>query len=394
MPKLTYLSLCALPLAAACDDDPITPAEITISTVRAPEAIAFRDGLDGEWRTPAPTATGSYKLDVSGPYVVSVVCKAGGDFLVTTRQIARTPEDGRELDLPCEELPEANATVTGTMVQPGYLGLAGALGFSATPDWDFSFAIPAGTFDLIGVSDQKIALRRDLAVSGTMDLGTIDLDQEGAALVPVALTAPNAATAEMLEAQVSLTTPRTDEGHVHVGAPATAKVAPAELLTAGVRQSVAMVAWSDDANRMVRRDFKAGDATAFTLPEPLGAIQFDTATGALVATWSTLPEHDRILMAVHGSAADDKARGHELEVSQRFVAATGATSLKLDTDVPGFQADWRPDFSREYLRELSVVRERNGEHASSNVFKLVNAEEARQSVRPRGPARAGHRLAR
>ena len=108
-----------------------------------------------------------------------------------------------------------------------------------------------------------------------------------------------------------------------------------------------------------------------------------TASGDLVATWTTLPEHDQLLLAVHGTTADGKTRELELELSQRFAAATGATSATLDTDLPGHQAAWRPDFSREHLRELSVVRDREGVHTASSISKLVNAQPFSQALKRR-----------
>jgi hypothetical protein len=388
MPKLPLLSLCTLPLAAACGDAPITPTSITVSTVRAPEAIAFRDGLDGEWQTPTPTTTGTYKIDVHGPYVVSVVCKAGGDFLVTTQQIARTPEDERNLDMECAELPLLNSSVTGKMVQPGSIGLGGALDSSDTANWSFNFATTDGTFDLIAFSDARIAIRRDVAVTGTADVGTLDVDQQGVPLVPVALTVSNAAGAETTEAQVLIETPSTDSAYVHIGAPASAKIAPDELLSATTKQSVTMVAWGDHSARSVRRDFGAGDPTAFTLPAALEGVQFETSSGKLVATWSALPEHDKIRVAVYGSSADNNACDHELEVSQRFAAATGATSASLDTDIPGYLPAWRPDLGREYLREMLVERERTGERSSSDVFRLMNEQPEQRAARTRDLPRA------
>ncbi len=390
MQKLSIFSLLTIPLAAAaCDDDP-TP--ITISTVREPMAIAIRDGLDGAWQVPTATATGSYKLDVTGPYMVSVVCSAGDGFLVRTRQIARTPEDGRELDLECAEIPKITADVKGKVVQPGAITLGGGTAFSDTPDWDLQIGSEAGTFDLIGVSEDRIMVRRDVAISGTVDLGAIDIDQQGMALAPVALTVSNGASGEEIEAQVAISTPTTESALVHLGSPASAKIAPDGILSAEVRQSVTIVGWQEDASRMIRRDFRADNATAFALPEPLAPISFDTAGGKLVATWTRLPEHDKVIVSVAGELADGKAREHELELSQHFIAATGATSATLDTELPGYLPAWRPDLSREYLRQVQVVRERTGELASSNTATLVNAEQPLQA-QPR-PALLTRRLAR
>lgn len=372
MHKLPIFSLILIPLtAAACHGD--DPTSITISTVRAPEAIAYRDGIDGSWQALTPTTTGSYKLDVTGPYMVSVVCSAGNGSMISTRQIARTPEDGTELDLECAGLPQVTSGVTGKMVQPGAVSVGDVYASSATPDWDIDLALPAGTFDLLGITSDRIMIKRDLAVSGTLDLGTLDVAQQGVALVPVALSASNAAAGETVEAEVLVSTPRSDFGWVHVGSPSTAKVAPTSFLTGDLRQSVALTASQGDNTRLLRRELRTGEPTAFALPDALGPVQFASAGGKLVATPSTLPDHDKIILSVTGSQADNNVREQAIELSQSFMAATGATSITVDTALPGYQPAWRLDLAREYLRELQVVRERDGLHAESATTKLVNA---------------------
>jgi hypothetical protein len=375
MSKLPFFPFLMIPLtAAACSDD---PASITISTMRAPEAIAFRDGLDGAWQVPTPTSTGEYEIVVNGPYMVSVVCSVRYVF-PTTLQIARTPDDPRELDLECAEIPEDTADVTANVVQPGTIGLGDSYVFSDTPDWDLTMSSPAGTFDLIGVSEDRIMLRRDLAVtSGAVDLGTIDIDTEGVPLVPTALTVSNAATGEMIEAVVLVSTPRNASGYVHQGSPASAKIAPTSFLSADVRQTVKVVGWQDDGSRSVRRDFRAGDATAFTLPEPLGKTQCETTSGEFVATWSTLPEHDKLIVWVYGEQADGKTHDHELELSKSFMGAAGKTSATLDIGFPGYLPAWQIDFGREYLCQVQVVRERDGEQATSS-SRLMRSEPPQQ----------------
>lgn len=399
MSRLRLLSLSTVSLAAgACTGDlppsDAGPASIKVSTVRAPVAIAFRDGVDGEWQTPAPTATGSYELEVNGPYVVSVVCSAGDDFIIATRQLARTPDDERDLDMECTELPLSDSTVTGKMVQPGEVSIGGALGSSTTPDWPLDFILPPGTYDLISTSRDRIAIRRDLAVSGSVDVGTIDLAQQGTPLVPVALTTADKGVAESIYAEVVLSTPRSDSGYVYGGSPATARVAPGELLSTDVKQLVTMVGWDGDQSRSVRRAFHPGDPTAFTLPPGLPPVQFLAASGKINAAWSALPEHDKVHLRVVGSlpalppAGGTVSRTLELELSQRFLAATGATEATLDTDLPGYQAGWRPDLAREYLRELTIERERDGERTLSSTSKLVNAQSGSEAARHRALPRS------
>jgi hypothetical protein len=373
MHKLPIFSLILIPLvAAACADDADDSMSVTISTTRAPEAIAYRDGIDGEWHALTATGTGSYKVDVSGPYMVSVVCSAASGSTISTRQIARTPDDGAEIDLACAEPKPLAAEIKATMVQPGTVAVGAASASSDQPNWAIDLDVPAGTADLLGVTADRILIKRDLAVSGTLDLGTLDAAQTGVALVPAALSASNAATGETVEAEIRVSTPRT--ALAWSGAPADSKIAPPTFLTGDLRQSVAMTASKGDATRMVRREFRAGEPTALALPEALGAVQLEAAGGKLAATWSALPEHDKVVLSVTGSQAAGNIREHAIELSRSFLAATGATSATVDTDLPGYQAAWKLDLTREHQRELQVVRERDGVHAESAITKLVPAQ--------------------
>jgi hypothetical protein len=375
MSKFALLWLCTCLLSMAACDEPEPrrdPARITVSTGLALESIAFRDGFDGEWQVPLRTSSDSYALEVHGPYVVSVVC-APGDGSIVTRQIARTPDDSRYLEMECTEATSRSATLTGKMAWPGTIGIDQAWASSGVSGWTFTLPTSPGTFDLLAFSDRLVSLRRNVAVYGTVDHGTIDLEQEGFLLEPVTLTASkNVSVIEQVGATVRLATPHLRHGHVYEGDPAGARVAPSQLLTAGVQQLVTVYA-SDGSNaRAVRRDFRAGDPTLFTLPEPLEAVQLDGASGGPVATWRTLPEYDELRVLVHGTVSSG-GRRHELVLSQRFVAATGATSAAPDTELPGYLPAWRPDYSRVHSADLLVQRERDGELHTWSVFKSFNA---------------------
>jgi hypothetical protein len=137
--------------------------------------------------------------------------------------------------------------------------------------------------------------------------------------------------------------------------------------------------------RAVRRDFRAGDPTLFTLPDPLEAVQLDATGGGPVATWSTLPEYDELRVLVHGTASGG-GRRHELALSQRFVAATGATSAAVDTELPGYLPAWRPDCSRACSADLRVQRERGGELHTWSVFESFHSP-LPPAARPAGSER-------
>ncbi|HWO23951.1 MAG TPA: hypothetical protein VNO30_34650 [Kofleriaceae bacterium] len=367
---LWSLSLCSLATAAACADGPSgPPAKITVSTTRTPELIAFRDGPDADWHVPAATAPGTYELEVHGPYVVTVVCDDGRR--VGTRQIARTPDDERELAMPCGQALTNPVTVTGTMVQPGAVALGRQQAMSSSPGWQIRLTTTAAPapHDLIATSGDRIAIRRDqVFATDTADLA-IDLTQEGAALERVAFTAPDAGAAEDVHVLVELETATTLAGMVYSGAPAGAKVAPAAVLRETDRQRVSLFAVAGDAYRFTGRLHRAGAPTAFALPAPLAA-ELGSAGGAVTASWRALPAHDRLVLSAFGGTATSPSRYHELEESQRFLAATGETEAALESDLPGYLPAWRADLGQEHLISVAAYGREAEEDRGSVISKI------------------------
>lgn len=390
MDSLRKLSLGSLMLLSACGEPPPgAPAGVTVSTERTPALIAYRDGLDAEWRTPAATATGAYAFDVHGPYVVTVVCEEQGN--VTTLQLARTPDDERELALPCRVWSPDPISVIGAMRQPGTVALGKWLTMSSQADWTFDLTTTTAPHDLIASSDERLLIRRDMTFTepAIMDLD-LDLDPQSVAFAPVAFTASNASASEQLDVYVSLATATTAMGQVYFGNPASAKVAPSAILRSTDRQVVWMSASSEDAERSVGRRHEAGGPTGFTLPEPLHA-QLSTARGEVVAAWSALPEHDQLLLASYGESAGN-FHDHALALSQRFLMAIGDGEAVQETDIPGYLPEWRMDFTKEHAVDLWTSRRAAGESLVSSTRKAFNVpagaarsklEEGRRRFDPR-----------
>lgn len=384
MPGLRTLSLFVLSLAAACGDEVTppsgTPSRITVSTETAPILIAFRDGLDAVWQTPAASATGVYAFDVHGPYIVTVVCEIDG--LVMTAQIARTPDDDRELDMDCFQWNDAPFSVTGTMAQPGMIGFDNFLDFSDTPNWQFHLRAGPEPHDLLAIAGGRIVIRRGLVFGADATIMDVDVAQEGVALAPASFTATNATAGEALDVVVELGTATTLWGLVYSGPPTSAKIIPSAVLNATDQQTVWMTARRGELARFVGRDHRAGDATAFALPDPMGAPQVSTAGDKVVGTWDTLPEGDMLYLVADGFATDGIYRVHDLALSPRFMAETGATEAALDAELPGYLPAWRLDFSKEHTIRLAAMRKEAGEVRGSDLRRTINAPVPR--ARPRG----------
>jgi hypothetical protein len=370
--------------------DPPGPAStITITSDVALALVAFRDGVDGRWQPATMKSPTTFEAVVHGPYVVTSVCDNVPGNVLSVWQIARTPDDERAISLQCSSVLVWPA-VTGTMVQAGTVQLDRASRASSTASWSFSLSVPPGTYDLLAKTTDRFALRRAIAVSGnTAVTPQIDLTQEGAAFDSVAFTVSNAAAGEEVVASVHLNKPSPlSPLSLYRGPIATAKVAPDSALDATDVQSASVQATAGAAFRALRRPFRVGGNTAYTLPDPVTGVQWEIARD-LSGGWTSVPPFDSFQIYAFGHAGT-KGQSHQLQLSPRFVAATGATSAAIETEIEGYQPAWRIDFTREYTRQLFVQSLANGEIASSSVTETVNAGTQLAGAAPRlPPAGAG-----
>jgi hypothetical protein len=363
---------------AGCDgtESPGEPITVAIASDKAPALVAFRDWLDGSWQAATMKTPTSFEAEVHGPYVITVACEdpAPGNFMIS--QIARTPDDEHGITLSCDLAAPSTHAVTGHMAQAGTIQIGSEIAVSDTPSWDFALAVPAGTYDLMARTADRIVLRRAIAIAGDVALTSpIDALQEGTALTNVAFSVTNAAPAETLTASVALEqpAPRIPFG-VYQGPLATAKLVPDSALAATDKQTAEMLATTAGGYRSLRRPFRAGGSTAYTLPAPLTGVAWEQAGDKLAVRWGALPAFDSFTVSVsEGSTDATKVHGHNLKLSPRFVEATGLTRVDIDTEIAGYKPEWKIDLAGEYQRELFVQHTANGEVATNVVHELVNA---------------------
>lgn len=352
-----------LGLAAACGGDGVEPLTIRV-TITNPALVGVLDEAAGTWQV-LPTTPGVHEATVGGPYRLTRVCD-NGDFAYAY-QIARSLADPLEIDLSCGDAATAPHQITGTMVQPGAVHLGFRSSSGAAANWPFGIRAAAGTVDLVAVSDAAIAIRRDLAVQGALDLGAIDVASEGQALVATSITASAAGPGEQLSATVSLSTGPTLDVLVYHGALATALRAPDPILRAGDRQTleVSAIATSGASTtiRSLTRDL-SGAGARFALPEPLGAPRFAIEGNQLVASWNALPLHDKVALRITPSGAPVRSQQH-VEATAAYVSELGATHLAFDASTPGFDLAWLVDPARS-ARSLSASdADADGERVSA-----------------------------
>lgn len=355
------------------------PVTISITTGFAPALVAFRDGVDAEWRLAGKKAETAYEATVHGPYLVAVVCtdpSTTPSFSGTTTTYAGwTPDDPRALSFCRADVPRY--VVTGHMVQAGFVQLGDFGTQSSSTNWNYNLTAPIGTFDLIATSADRVAVRRAITVGGDLAVtAPIDLAAEGTALVATPFTALNAAAADTVTVSVGLlnaTSPNVP-ARIYQGPLATAKVAPDAGLLATDTQSVSVRATTATELRALRRPFRVGGDAVFALPPALDGVQWSTTGGQLSVSWGSLPELDLLIGFLGGNAAGGSTPvDYELELGSRYLAATGITHFTYETDLAGFQHAWTIDVNAAYTRQL--LTQQGTELATlttSSVAEMIN----------------------
>jgi hypothetical protein len=370
---------CAMPWAAgACSDG--TPGNdgpavtITVTTGSAPALIAFRDGEDAAWQVPTAAAVGRYELAVRGPYTVEVVCSAA-DF-TEILEIARTPDDPRELAMTCRQpsATPARLHVTGTMTQAAQLALGTAQSVTVGDELQFDLEVEPGTFDLVvktiaAPGEDEVVIRRDQVITASTRVSpAIDPAREKVALVEVPVTVTNTMaddTTSVVSAR--LTTSSTASALATGRDASTVRVLASSVLRPTDQQTVRAVGSRVITGgpyqvrfRTVEHRLGTGPLPVLALPIALDSLQFTVVDEQQVVTWGALPEYGELELSLEVAPRII----HRKALSLGYVKATGATSATLDADVPGFQPAWKIDLTAKYGRQF-VARQTNADATGS-----------------------------
>jgi hypothetical protein len=385
---------------SSCTDSESSPV-VTIRTGDPPALVAFRDDTAAEWRVLPVDGATTFDIEVTGDYQVFVVCiNAGFSRTISSSLHARTTDDERSFEARCISPP---FELRGQMVQPGRVAFGGFGRGTNQANWELSLPAARGTFDLIllpgdlTTGPDGIAFRRDVVITGDTDLGTIALaPSDIQPLVPASFTASNLRDDESLFATTTLfaggtaaplTLPTGEPG-------ADVFLAPDDVLRPTDRQNVTLGATGGDGTttpsftRTIQRDVRAGDATSLALPESLGSVAFETSPHRLVATWSSLPAHDRVLLERESRSSDEdgvEIRRHRILLTRSFLETTAVATATLDfSEVPVFQSEWQLDPADEHLLSLTATRRLS---ATEQAFSSASAI----SPAPTSPASADAR---
>ncbi|HEX4419430.1 MAG TPA: hypothetical protein VH165_16070 [Kofleriaceae bacterium] len=354
--------------------------------------MAFRDGVEASWQLATMKTPSSFEAVVHGPYIVATVCNDGSEIF-ETRELAGTPDDSHDLDPLCGSPPEPDS-VTGHMAQPGSIsfGAAGDENFGDS-GWDFQLAVADGTYDLLALTADGIEARRNITVNADLAVTPeVDVAKHGTPLTAVAFTAGNAMAGEQLAASVLLNTTATFSADLYEGPAATAVVAPESVLVADDNQTVSVQATVTstvpvtaasataqtpmqapmqtvihEVGRSQRQSFRVGGNATYTLPPPIGPIQWSMSSGPLVVTWTDRPATSAVFATSLGLSVDGAhSAANTLELSEKFLAATAITHVMYSVDLPGYKPEWKIDFTKRYSREIDFQSSTDGLVGSSN----------------------------
>lgn len=305
---------------------------------------AYYTASTGTWQTPAFDGMYTYTLDVAGSdlYEFVLACDDGAGNSGASELAQAYPADPTQNYVYCEPASTASlgggggaAEVTGTMQQAGQLWLDAYVAGSATGPWSFDVSIYPQTYDLFATGSNAMLARFSDVISGTDNEPTIDLVADGAPYQVSANTVANAGS----DALAMTVTFYSQNGYAQVtSAGTTANLPPAAVASNLEYQSVAAEATSADG-LTVREASNSTGATAFTLPPALGGVVFAADGATTKVTFSTgVPNPTDEVLSLYASEIG-ATQSQQVQASEAWLTATGATALEFDASAPGFPTD-------------------------------------------------------
>lgn len=349
------------PLIAACalsTEDPELERELeselsaaTVISIHAdapPELVAVREGT-GAWRRATQVRPTEYTATVRGPYSVLGAC--AGAIQVSSQ----TLQDAPTVDLYCAPPAPADITATGSMVQPGTVGLGVYRRSSTTPSWSYSLQVPAGDYDQVATTADRLMLRKNLSLRADTALPPLDL----AAATPFSTTTftpTHSFAGETQYVATFLVGPRLDpQAQIYRGPLTGAKVAPSSLLSSDVSQEVSLrselLSGTRSLLRSTRYPFQTGGATSFSFWDPLAGVTFGTSNGRPMVSWTSRADMDALFYAAYGANGE----AYTMSVSRSYLKAMRSKRLVFDvTGAPGFRPEWRLPVEYEHSVSLQA----------------------------------------
>lgn len=398
--------------------NPPQPTLVHIKSEKVPLLVAYRDGFD----TPAnavPWTVADKSTDLTmvnfmakTAYSIVVVCQVDANTVLTWESLRVVKDDTSDkvleptIETPCKSAPPARRTASGTMVQQGFAHLDDADQQSTSPNWNVNLLVNEGkdgkkvdlvaTSDLADPSTNKTLIRRDIMISGNTNLGTIDVTSGAAQeAVNIALESPPSddpkESTETVSATVDVTT-KNNAGPArvsHANYDLTKKSIklfglPDAALMEGDEQTVTFTGFDQPKDttitttRSFTRPFKVGDDVA-TGMVPTGLPskvedqnwKFECASSVPMAQCTeekkllsvalpALPSFDTISIVTSGTSKTDatKAAVYQIDITARYVGATGLARPVFGTDPPDFKEMWKIDLTKQYSRQITTENDK------------------------------------
>jgi hypothetical protein len=382
---------------------PPSPTTIHVKSGITPLLIAYRDGFtDAQlkpiaWKMVTPAMDAMFT--VLGSYSVAVVCNLDANTVLTWQTLRTVDDDLTDtvteptLNTPCQP-PPALSAITGTASGPGFVHVD-ADEKATTASTAFTLHALDGTYDFVAsdTTAKKALITRGFKVMGATDAGAAANASTGASLVQITpslsnpppipdpkdakknteivtgqvdvLTKNNSTTATLFISDFNLD-PKANKDQL-----ITLFALPDSALTKDDTQNVTFIGTnpqiegtSISTTRTVSMPFKMGDdvtkgLTQLTMPGRLATLTVVPGWGfdanRLSVALPSLPALDDMTIETSGTSTDGaKTAIYEMHISASYFSDTSLARPLFDTDIPGFMAAWKIDFTKAYSRDIST----------------------------------------
>jgi hypothetical protein len=433
----SYFLVCALlsPAVIGCSDSlppppvvtPTEPTAVHIKSGVAPLLVAYRDGFDTTahpvpWTMAPPSTMVTFMAHAA--YSVAVVCAVDANTVLTWQSFRTVGDDVTDtvteptLETPCQSAGSALQTISGTATGPGFVHVDGD--DKATTATAFTLSAANGTYDFVAsdTAAKRALITRNFVVNGPTNAGAAANASSGMPLVSITPSLANPPPApdpknpkrntETVLAQVEVltknnSTPATVftadfnlDLKVNKDQTVTVFAIPDTVLTKDDTQSIRFTGTNHIADtdittrRSVTMPFTMGDdvtkgAAALALPPRLATAAVSPGWGLdnnnrLSVALPALPALDDLTIETSGTSTDGtKTALYELHITASYLSATALARPVLDTDIPGFQAAWKIDFTKPYSRQITSQHDAFDDdgnfvdHETSQFIEDVNA---------------------
>lgn len=329
MRKLVWVLGCL----AACGGGSGGASKITIDRYddALPAQLAIRDG-DAAWKVLALDAT-DFTVE-SDRYLIAAACEYtfDGTTFAFSSMIGRTVDEGDAVELPCSSYDDAGQPRHEVMVpmqEPGSVRIGDFEVSQTTGPWTATLSARAGTHVLTAYDENRLAIRRDVAVSGPTTLDPISLATDGKPLVRKQFTLVGATDAL---ASFSLLYADAELVWYAITSDLSVPIADPSQLTADDQRTIYLGAGE---RSVILTRYQESAPTSYEL---LPALTGVTRTGRTVA-WTSVPDADEYLAQINSS---DGMTTESIEVSAAWQGS--ATELSLDfTGIPNWNPAWVVD---------------------------------------------------